>query len=92
MQVGEKYMGKIITEKIIFENKGTFEAYYAAEHWVSEKRYEMGSSSIDGPIGITKGPYNMPYKWRNMTMRQRKSVDGIIVGELREGPVVILMF
>jgi hypothetical protein len=92
MKIGDKYMGKIISEIVIFKNNGTFESYYAAEKWVKEKGYSRGSTCVFSPVAIIRGPYNLPQKWRNMTMNQRNSVDGVIEGEMREGPVRIVMF
>jgi len=86
------YMGKEIDDVVSFKNEGTFEAYYAAQKWIREKGYHQGSTCVCSPVAITRGPYNLPQKWRNMTTKQRKSVDGVIEGEIREGPVRIIMF
>jgi hypothetical protein len=74
--------------KKTFKVSGTFESYYAACKWLSENGYSYGSMQGDAPIGIMKGEWNIS-KWRNMTSKEQKSLDGVMTGEFREGEVVV---
>lgn len=71
-------MAKRIVEVKEFDLEGVFESHWAAERWLTENGYEYGSGCVSCPIAITKGEYNLPQKWRNMTTIERNSVDGIL--------------
>lgn len=92
MEREETYLNRKVIEKKTFDEKGTFQSYYAAESWVHEKGYSSGSSCVMMPIALVKGEYNLPQKWKNMDDEEIKSVDGVIAGFLREGPVDVYIF
>lgn len=71
-----------------FDEKGTFAAYNAAKKWLKENGYSYGSSCANAPTAIMKGDWCIA-KWRNLTGDEIKQLDGKIVGEMREGPVVV---
>ena len=78
--------------KKIFTEKGTFQAYYAAEKWLRNNGYSFGSSCVCSPQAIKKGDFYIA-KWRNLSAKERKDIDGIIEGQNhREGPVVVDLF
>lgn len=78
--------------KKIFNQKGTFKAYYAAEKWLTENGYSFGPSCVCSPQAIKKGDYYIA-KWRNLSPMERIDIDGIIEGNNhREGPVVVELF
>lgn len=89
----KKYLGREVKQEHSFNVKGTFKSYYAAIAWCTRNGYEDGSMCYPEPIAIMKGEYNLPQKWKNMTLAQRKSVDGLIVADsFREGEVRIYIF
>ncbi len=91
----EKYLGRNVTEKQVFQIDGTFESMYAAERWISEKGYDAGSTCVGKPAAIMKGnyyDYGLPHKWKNFTKQQMNSVYGVMVGYNRNGPVYVYLF
>ena len=73
---------------IVFDQKGTFAAFYAAQDWCRENGISYGSSQRGAPIGLMRGDFDIS-KWRNMTSAEQKELDGVMTGEMREGPVTI---
>lgn len=71
-----------------FDEKGTFAAYNAAKKWLKENGYSYSPSCANAPIAIMKGNYNIA-KWKNLTDDEIKQLDGKVVGEMREGPVIV---
>jgi len=44
-------------------------------------------------VAIVKGEYDLPEKWKNMTVDQRRSVDGVIISyDYRNGPVEVIIY
>jgi hypothetical protein len=82
--------------KIEFQGGGTFEAMYAAQHFLKENGYDYGSTCAMMPVAVVKGhyheDYDLPEKWKNFTAKQKKSVHGTITGDMREGPVTVTFF
>jgi len=74
--------------QIVFDNKGTFEAMYAAQQWCKDNGISYGSSCVSGPVGLLRGNYCIA-KWHNLNHKERAQLDGTISGDLREGPVKI---
>lgn len=79
-----------------FNDKGTFEAMYAAQRWLTENGYDYGSSSAGNiPTAVMKGDYysyGLPHKVKNFTPAQKAMMHGTITGEMREGPVTVTLF
>lgn len=89
----EKYLGRIVKEKHKFNVKGTFESFYSAQAWCAANGYEEGSMCSPMPIAIMKGEYDLPWKWKNLTKKERSIVDGVIVSnDFREGEVIVYIF
>jgi hypothetical protein len=91
------YLDREVKEHKTFKEAGTFESYYAAQHWAEEKGYVYGSMCGDKPIALRKGEsfddYDLPEKWKNMSSAEKKSVDGVIISnDFREGTVHVLLF
>ncbi|KKQ95342.1 MAG: hypothetical protein UT21_C0006G0014 [Candidatus Woesebacteria bacterium GW2011_GWA1_39_11b] len=80
-----------VKKTIVFHNKGTFEAFYAAKDWMVENNYSCGSSCAFAPVGLIEGDYDIA-KWKNMTKSEINTLDGVMTGDLREGPVTITIF
>lgn len=89
------YMCRQVSIQKEFIGEGTWVALRAAETWLIENGYDWGSSCAMKPTAITKGKYadtDLPNKWKNFTPKQEKSVEGVITGETREGPVYVRIF
>jgi hypothetical protein len=80
------------TENLIkvFDQKGTFAALNAAEKFLRERGFSFASSCAVGPQGILFGNY-MIAKWRNLTVKERAQLHGVITGDGREGPVRVTL-
>jgi hypothetical protein len=76
--------------QLVFDQKGTFEAMYAAQKWCQDNWVSYGSSCVSGPVGLLRGDYCIS-KWRNMTPKERAELDGTMSGDLRNGPVTVTM-
>lgn len=75
---------------IEFTNTGTFQACYAAEAWLDARGFSVGPSQVDGPRAIWHGDCAIS-KWRNLSAQEKRAVHAIMDGELREGPVRIVL-
>ena len=87
--LARQYLRKNGMTEIEFNQTGDFSAVNAARKWLQEQGYSYGSMCMDMPIGILKGSWCIA-KWRNLTMKERKQLDGQMVSsDFRDGPVVI---
>ena len=77
--------------KRVFNERGDFQAFYAATKWLNELGYSYGSMQRDSPIGIKKGKYIIS-KWRNLSLKDIANLDGVITGEKRNGPVAVTLY
>lgn len=73
-----------------FKNEGTFQACYAAEEWLYARGFSVGPSQVDGPRAIWHGLCAIS-KWRNLSAAEKREAHAIMEGELREGPVRIVL-
>lgn len=77
--------------RVTFNQKGTFEACYAAEAWCQENGISWGPMDGPGnPIGLMLGDFHIA-KWTNLTRQEQAACHGTMTGNFREGPVVITM-
>jgi hypothetical protein len=74
--------------KKVFSETGAFKALYAAQRWLAENGYSYGPTCVMHPAPILKGDYVIA-KWRNLTKKEIKALDGWLDGDLREGPVTV---
>jgi hypothetical protein len=91
----EKYNNREVIEKAEFKEPGTFQSMYAAYSWLKEKGYDYGSTCAMLPTAVMKGnyySYDLPNKMKNFSSKQKKSVHGLITGDMREGPVFVYLF
>lgn len=77
--------------RIEFNQKGTFDALYAAEAWCRENGISFGASCCTGPTGLLFGKLDWIAKWRNLTPKERSELHGTMSGDFREGPVIIYL-
>jgi hypothetical protein len=95
----DKNTGRKIKESITYPAAGTFEAIHAAEAWLKEQGYRIGSMCGDEPIAFADAN-KIEYiaKWRNIDREDYGKMDGIIVpgimgnGDFREGTVTVIFF
>lgn len=91
----EKYLNRPVIDKAFFNVEGTFESMYAAQTWFRDRGYDDGSTCAGMPCAIMRGDYgsyDLPQKWKNMTSTERNNVHGVMVGDMREGPVTVYLF
>ena len=55
-----------------------FVGYYAAENWLRERGYSLGSMQCGAPTGVMLGNFGIE-KWRHLSASERASLDGEIV-------------
>jgi hypothetical protein len=73
-----------------FNNVGTFEAMRSAEAWLDARGFSVGPSQADGPRAIWHGDCWIS-KWRNLSAKEKASAHAIMDGDMREGPVRIVL-
>lgn len=79
-------------EIIAFNEKGDFAAYNAAEKWLTEHGYSVGSMQREAPVGFKKGNFSIA-KWRNLDDEDKALLDGVIEGEdKRGGPITVTIY
>jgi hypothetical protein len=74
--------------KVVFEQKGDFQAVAAAEDWCRERGISVGSMERGNPRGLLRGDFAIA-KWRNLSVQERIDLDGAMTGDMRNGPVII---
>lgn len=87
-----KYLNREVIIRIEFTGEDTFEAYNKACAYLTENGLNYGSTCACEPMGFMKREWDCPWKWKNMNTKQRSSVDGVMIGDLRQGPVSLLFF
>ena len=75
-------------EKLTFSNAGDFKAMQAAEDWCAERGISVGQRQRGDPRGLLRGDFLIA-KWRNLTGKERAKLDGLMTGDMRNGPVVV---
>jgi len=93
------YLGREVKEQHTFKVEGTFESLYVAQSWVRSKGYVYGSLCVTHSplVALRKGnsflDYDLPEKWKNMSSKDIKSVDGVFhSNDYREGSVTVMLF
>ncbi|MGH8417988.1 MAG: hypothetical protein ACRER8_12010 [Pseudomonas sp.] len=76
--------------KRIFSEKGAFKALNAAQDWLTDNGYSYGPTCVMHPAPVLKGDFIIA-KWRNLTKKEIKALDGWFDGDLREGPVTVML-
>jgi len=66
-----------------------FEAYNAAEHWLTDRGFSIGRLNGDAPVGFKEGDWDIA-KWWNLSASDIKQLDGVITSpDFRHGPVTV---
>lgn len=74
----------------VFRETGDFAARDAAERWCSQRGVSVGRAQRGAPCGLLYGEFDIQ-KWRNLRSGDRAALDGIMVGDLRDGPVTVYL-
>lgn len=74
----------------VFDDKGDFVAFHKAENCLKEQEYSIGRMCGEEPIGIKKGKWDI-MKWRNLSNEDIDQLDGQIEGDMRNGPVKVII-
>jgi hypothetical protein len=72
----------------VFAETGEFAASHAAEEWCARHGISVGFMQRRDPRGLLYGDYAIS-KWRNLTAEHRRSLDGRMTGDMRNGPVTV---
>jgi hypothetical protein len=75
---------------MVFALVGNFRANDAAERWLSDHGFSVGSMQRGSPRGIKHGDWSIA-KWRNLPEEDRDALDGVMTGDMRNGPVTITL-
>lgn len=88
---GKYWNDKKIEHAVEFPASGTFEAFYAAEEYLKQLDYSVGSMCSGEPIGFKHGNLHIA-KWYNLSKEEKAQLDGVMIPEpdFREGGVVII--
>lgn len=71
-----------------FNHVGTFEAYWAAEAWCQENGISVAPMCYPYPTGLMRGNFSIA-KYKNLTQKEIRTLDGTITGDFRDGPVFV---
>jgi hypothetical protein len=78
-----------------FTETDDFKAVYAAEAWLRERGFSVGSMCRGSPRGILFGDITIA-KWRNLSRQDVLDLHGVMKGnehgEMRHGPVTVEIF
>lgn len=87
------YLGRKVKEVHIFKDRiDKFGNLWDAEKWLTNNGYSYGSSSVNAPIAIRKGEYDLPQKWRNINNAGRAIINGVIINPTIAGEVKVILF
>lgn len=83
-------MTKNMGDKIIFPQEGLFQAQHAAEKWLRERGFSIGSSQAGSPRAIWHGDCYIS-KWRGLSPAERASCHALMTGNGRNGPITVAL-
>jgi hypothetical protein len=72
--------------KFLFNRPGDFAAYHDARQAMAAGGFSIGRLQSGSPIGLLLGNFDIQ-KWGNLSASERAALDGVIVGDARNGPV-----
>lgn len=75
---------------IEFKDEGTFQAGYAAEKWLRDRGFSVGSSQAAAPRAIWHGDCYIS-KWRGLSAADKRDMHARMDGDMRNGPVSITL-
>jgi hypothetical protein len=77
-------------EVIVFESERDFGAMREAERFLEEQGFSYGLNERGSPRGIQFGLCDIA-KWRDLTAEERAELDGRMTGDMRSGPVTVVI-
>ena len=87
----ERYLNRNVIKKIECNDPETWGCMYKAQKWCADNSYSYGVMDHPNPIAMWKGK-GVISKWHNLSAKEKGSCEGIMVGDMREGPVFIYIF
>lgn len=73
---------------ITFTETGEWQALNAAAKWCADRGISVGRHQAHAPRGLLRGDFNIQ-KWRNLSLHNRGCLDGVMIGDFRNGPVTV---
>jgi hypothetical protein len=89
MNEHESKLGKSLPFAKTFEG-GDFAGFYAAEEWCKAHDISVGTMQREAPIGLMAGDFAIA-KWRNLSAAEIRGLDGVLIGDKRQGPITVLL-
>jgi hypothetical protein len=83
-------IGKEVRLAAEFSNEETFGAYHEAEEYCKALGVSVGHMCNPFPTGLAKGEFDIA-KWKNLSAKDKQLLDGVIVGDFRNGPVKVYL-
>lgn len=80
-----------VSEQHTFSGAETFGALNMAQSWLDDEGYSYGPPSRDHIIAVYHDD-SIVSKWYNLSSEDKEAVDGVIVGDLRDGSVRVVLF
>lgn len=71
-----------------FESELAFGAYTKAREFARSIGMSVGVMQAGNPTALVRGDVQVA-KWRNLSSDERALIDGVIVGDKRNGPVTV---
>lgn len=75
----------------IFDDQGDFKAMSAAEKWLRNRGFSIGSPERGNPRGLLHGDFLIS-KWRNLSAQEILDLHGTMKGNMRDGPIQVDIF
>lgn len=72
----------------VFDEGGEFAASRAAEAWCEANGYSVGPVESGRSRGLRKGAVVVA-EWTSLRQADKDSLDGVMTGDMRRGPVVV---
>lgn len=76
--------------KMVFSDTGDFAAMRAAEAWCAKHGLSVGEMQLGKPRGILFGDFAIA-KWRNLRQADKDALHGTMTGDMRHGPVLVVV-
>lgn len=82
----------MIAKQLRFDLRaGDFTDYHDAKKWLEDCGFSVGRMQANSPIGILYGCFDIQ-KWRNLSSTDRLALDGVMTGDMRNGPVLVSLW
>lgn len=75
----------------LFSDRGDFAAFVSASAFAKRAGFCVGSTCAGHPTGLMHG-YDYVAKWRNLSIAERAALHGVMFGDIRHGPIMVVIF